>query len=110
MIFTLRNAEINDEFGDFFAADGFHDIRRVCELHAFKELSDLLFGDRMLKRDTIDFRDVFFRMREPMNQFSVIGQQKQSRCIFIETADRLDFPHTQRRRQQREHTRMMNGL
>ena len=60
MILALRNAEINDEFGDFVTADGFDDIRRVCKLHAFEELSDLLFCDRMFKRDPIDFGDVFF--------------------------------------------------
>ena len=42
MILALRNAEINDEFGDFFAADGFDDIRRICKLYSLKEMSDLL--------------------------------------------------------------------
>ena len=73
-ILALRNAEINDEFGDFVTADGFDDIRRVCKLHAFEELSDLLFCDRMFKRDPIDFGDVFFRVRKSMNQLSVIRQ------------------------------------
>ena len=72
MILALRNAEINDEFGDFFAADGFDDIRRICKLYSLKEMSDLFFGDRMLKCNPIDFGDMFLRVREPMNQLSVI--------------------------------------